>query len=357
MKIIKENLKLISVTVLICSVISLVLIGGMMVAFYPNISSLSERLGTAEEQLAERDLSEHLLEDEPEYVANIARNQREINRQLLNLAESNVSLSGNFFTIFIYAFSLIGVIGGVVGFSAYRVALKSLKQVVDEKVKFVEKEMEEELRHSSIHAQTSTFRELSFTWFQLYYPLYQEFKRDPEFFLSAGTLNERFEDFIIKLDTARSMAFQGKERGRYDYKLLQQDPDNKRLNFWVSYVSLQNHFVYHSTARISVNRKRAEITGVAADDFKAEIRRILIEAEEILAHSEDERLSTKKWYEFRETAAAAFVELGDTETQARGAKLLAELSEGQKPDMIFRDVPQSTRKEIREDWGDKLGFK
>ncbi len=298
------------------------------------VSDLQERLTLVENRIQSAEVS--VVDAE-----NLNRVERRIVDQTLTLAEQRANLGSQMLSVFFFSIAIIGSISSLFGFALY----KTMMRVINSKVA---SRTRHEVDHATSEALVTMYREFSYTIFGLYEPVFNEFLDNREAFIDS---EKRETQKLKELRAYMGMASKMSDRGMdfFRKEVFRRIESHERRNeFWVTEMSLLNHWAYHETARVLVSRE------LGAEDRDGHlIRRLLNSANTLLEASVDRRLfSTKgkeQWYQFRHTAGFVKAKLADHDEHVEGIILLNELVRGEAHNDLLEIPPLSWRCEIWDD--------
>ena len=158
--------------------------------------------------------------------------------------------------------------------------------------------------------------QLAVPWWEAYEGEYQSFLKKE--LVSSDT-------FIGHIRGAKLLT----ERGKAALDQLGKENIHKNNQSFLVYAKLQNHWVYHATAHVICRRENSTIV---------EKTRISEAAFECLQLSNDRRV-LQLWWELKQTAAFALIQLADGESRRKGVDEMRALLEGHSPGPEFPRAP------------------
>jgi hypothetical protein len=126
------------------------------------------------------------------------------------------------------------------------------------------------------------------------------------------------------------------------------DGQNQNARLVRIYAGLVNNFVYHETADLLCEGDRLE-----PEIRQKRIERVITEADECLKLSKSDLLLTHErteWYNLQETAAFAFMRLGDDSLRREGRRIIAKIFAGDTPRQEFSAAPAEWLRDIWDEY-------
>ena len=253
-------------------------------------------------------------------------------------SEGRVStiLGGQWFQIFIAMAGLAAALGGIavwiVQQSVARVVLRQAKRFLDEQIEQSKIVLNGHMERAQFVTIEETYSQISFQWWQLYEPQYQQYLH--------GVITALLEDGKHHLSLAKKFTEGG-------FLTLNPPPEIPRTPEFEDFMKndprakltcakLLNDFVYHETAELLCDRSKNTADGKIS---------LLSKADECL------KLATEQgtlWYNLRETAAGTLIKFGNDTQRELGRQILRDMFNGNVP----RDFPSPPINWLRGIWDD-----
>jgi len=251
--------------------------------------------------------------------------RNDITQEEKKLADSELSLSGHYFSILglllTIVFAIASLIGALVGYVMKGFVTEAvLKEVTVDLRKQISGIVRAESRASIGEAYTLLVQ----PWWENYEPQYQRFLRGES---KVDMVYLRHDILIAKRLTERGLDVLNRE-------FIEKHIDTIPRAF-CTYALLVNNLVYHETANLLCNGETR-----ASSIFRVDA--LISKAEECLKLARDDKLQNEgiAWYNFQETAAFALIKFGDDASQKRGRQIIRDLFEGKRPVDKFEKPPK-----------------
>jgi hypothetical protein len=283
--------------------------------------------------------------------AQISQLQTDFSQEEKRLADTEMSIRSNYFTVFGTVLAVISLLAALGGYIMKEIVLRDVSKKANLRINEIIKRADlktnemigranasitQRMEQTSI---TESYISIADTCYRIIRPIWENYEKDYLKFLSGEATADK--TFFREVRLARLFSWRG-------LSILRENkiPDGNSQNARVVriYAGLVNNFVYHETAELL-----CEGDVLTPEMRTARTNRVIIEADECLKLSKNGLLfahDRTEWYNLQETAAFSLIKLGDEISQREGRRILAKVFAGYVPGPEFTPAPRGWLAEI-----------